>query len=734
MTTEAETEAAMPQRRSWWSSLSLSSQIAVGIAAGAVLGLFLGEYATFLQMVADAYIKLLQMTVLPYVTIAIIAGLGSLDLAEARAIGVRVGWLLALVWSVALTAVLLFAVIFPPSQNASFFSTTLVEEREPFDFLNLYIPTNPFNSLANNIVPAVVLFSIIVGVALIGVPNKQPLLDVLGTAAKAVARATNFVVALTPYGTFAIAAVVAGTISVDEVERLEVYLIAYVGISLLLSLWVLPGLVATLTPVPYRALIARTRAALLMAFMTTSLFAVLPLLTEEAKALIRDFAPGDGAHDAATDVIVPASYNFPHTGKLLSLSFILFAGWFADVRIPLLDYPRLVGAGLLTMFGSVNAAIPFLLDLLRIPADTFRLFVTSSIVNARFGTLLAAVHTLVIAILGTCAVSGALRFDGRKILRFAAVTAMLTIGVVGGTRVFLQAAVQHSYDKDVTLLSMRPMRDRGAFRFYTDAAQASPIQAPSGSIIDRVHERHVLRVGYFDDSLPYVFVNRRNELVGFDVEMGLQLARDLGATAEFVRLDRSVLDHGLDATLCDLVMSGVAITSERSLQLQFSTAYLDETVAFVVPDRDLTKFSEWASVRERGHVRLAVPNAPYFIEKVRDELPNAEIVPVERVDEMFAPRNPPIDAVMMTAERGSAYTLLHPEFSVAVPKPRPFKVPLAYVIAGRDPTMTSMVNTWIELKRRDGTIDELFSHWILGQDVTPKPRRWSIGHNVFGWW
>ena len=32
-----------------------------------------------------------------------------------------------------------------------------------------------------------------------------------------------------------------------------------------------------------------------------------------------------------------------------------------------------------------------------------------------------------------------------------------------------------------------------------------------------------------------------------------------------------------------------------------------------------------------------------------------------------------------TAERGSAYTLLHPEYSVAVPKPRPFKVPLAYV-------------------------------------------------------
>src|SRR5262249_36357613 len=160
-----------------------------------------------------------------------------------------------------------------------------------------------------------------------------------------------------------------------------VYLVSYVGMSLLLSVWLLSGLVAALTPIPYRALIARSRDALVMAFMTTSLFAVLPLLTAEAKALVREYASDGADHDAATDVIVPASFNFPHSGKLLSLSFVLFAAWFADVHVPLAEYPRLAGTGLLAMFGSVNAAIPFLLDLLRIPADTFNLFVTSSIVN-----------------------------------------------------------------------------------------------------------------------------------------------------------------------------------------------------------------------------------------------------------------------------------------------------------------------------------------------------------------
>ena len=56
---------------------------------------------------------------------------------------------------------------------------------------------------------------------------------------------------------------------------------------------------------------------------------------------------------------------------------------------------------------------------------------------------------------------------------------------------------------------------------------------------------------------------------------------------------------------------------------------------------------------------------------------------------------------------------------MAVPKPRPFKVPLAYVIAGRDDAMAETVDTWIDLKRKDGTIDELFAHWILGQNASP---------------
>ena len=121
---------------------------------------------------------------------------------------------------------------------------------------------------------------------------------------------------------------------------------------------------------------------------------------------------------------MPASFNFPHTGKLLSLSFVLFAGWFADAPVPVSDYPQLALAGLVSFFGSLTAAVPFLLDLFRIPADTFQLFLATGVINSRVGSLVAAVHTLTVALLVACAVTGHLRWRRGPLLSYAGVTAV----------------------------------------------------------------------------------------------------------------------------------------------------------------------------------------------------------------------------------------------------------------------------------------------------------------------
>jgi hypothetical protein len=121
------------------------------------------------------------------------------------------------------------------------------------------------------------------------------------------------------------------------------------------------------------------------------------------------------------------------------------------------EYPRLALTGLLTFFGSLNAAIPFLLDLFRIPADTFQLFLATGVINSRFGTLVAAVHTVAIGLLGSAAMVGAVRIRTGRLLRFVLVTVVLTTATLGGLRLAFGAFLARGFQGAGIVHGMRPL-------------------------------------------------------------------------------------------------------------------------------------------------------------------------------------------------------------------------------------------------------------------------------------
>ena len=325
---------------------SLSSTIVIAMILGICSGLFFGEMVAFLEIVGEIFIKLLQMTVLPYVILSLVFGLGSLEYRQAFLLAKKGGLLLLLIWAITIGVVFLFPFAFPDWQSSSFFSTSLTQPRESVDFVNLFIPSNPFHSIANNLVPAVVIFCVFIGVALIGIKEKSRLMEDISVLMEALSRVTNFIVRLTPIGVFAITASASGTMGIAELERMQVYLFTYVAFALVMSLWILPGLVTTLTPLKYKQVFGLTKDALITAFATSSLFIVLPILAERCKEMISQSNIDQNEAESAIDVIIPASFNFPNAGKLFTFSFILFAGWFSGFDVAPADYPVLIGTGL----------------------------------------------------------------------------------------------------------------------------------------------------------------------------------------------------------------------------------------------------------------------------------------------------------------------------------------------------------------------------------------------------
>ena len=114
----------------------------------------------------------------------------------------------------------------------------------------------------------------------------------------------------------------------------------------------------------------------------------------------------------------------------------------------------------------------------------------------------------------------------------------------------------------------------------------------------------MLRVGYMNDSMPFTFFNEAGDLVGLDVELAHRLAGELGVRLEFVPIERQRLAERLSAGYCDIVMGGVAVTTLRAAEMLFSSSYLDETLAFVVPDHQRDRFARWETSARCPRSRL----------------------------------------------------------------------------------------------------------------------------------
>jgi Na+/H+-dicarboxylate symporter len=716
--------------------MTLSSKIFLGLGLGIVTGLFFGEMTAFLQVPADIYILLLQMTALPYITLSLIVGFGSLNFADAKMLAIKGTAVIILLWAMAFAVLSLMPLAFPAWESASFFSTAMIESGPAVNYYEIFIPHNPFYSFSRNLVPAVVVFSICIGVALIGIEDKESLLTPFSIFKQALTKVTHFMVSLMPIGIFAIAASAAGTMKIEEFGQLQVYLVLYISVSLLFTFWILPGLVATLTPIKYREIIGLTKDAMVTAFMTATLLVVLPLLIENSRTLLNKYKLKTDRSTSVLDAAIPTSFNFPQTGKILSMSFVFFAAWSSDMPLPLTDYPMLMSSGLASFFGSLNVAIPFLLDLEQIPADMFRLFVISGILNSRFGTLLAAMHTLVLGILVACAVTGELTIDLKKIFRFITVTICLTAGTIGGAGILFNYGMNNEYNKKqiITGMSLQHATVPAIVHKKPLPTQLSNDSAGK-SQRESIMERGFLRVGYIPNNLPFTFFNATGELVGFDIEMAHSLAREIGVTLKFVPVTYDNIAMQLEANYCDIVMSGVVTTTRRARRMNFSEPYLTETLAFIVKDYRRHDFNNPESRAKLKFPKIGdFTNLPGYTNIVHQYFPQAKIVPIDTINDFFSnEKHENLDAILSTAQRGAAFSMMHPEYTVALPHPDLITLPLAYPIFYQNADSIRFINTWVNLKKMDGTIDSLYDYWILGKNTSTVKPRWSIIRDVLHW-
>ncbi|MCA9248122.1 MAG: transporter substrate-binding domain-containing protein, partial [Planctomycetales bacterium] len=218
------------------------------------------------------------------------------------------------------------------------------------------------------------------------------------------------------------------------------------------------------------------------------------------------------------------------------------------------------------------------------------------------------------------------------------------------------------------------------------------------------------------------------------INMAYALASDLRVDIEFVPFDRATLAQQLAADDFDVVMSGLVGTLERSEAMWHTSPYMDVRLAFVVPDYEVRRFRSLETLRTRRGLRIGyVDLSRGFVERLKQRMRHAELVELETNRVFFEARSQDLDALLISAESGAAFTLLYPEYEVVVPAHTEVSLPLFYAIGANDAEMRDFLEHWVDLRKMDGTMEEYYDHWILGKNSNDKGARWCIGRDVLGW-
>jgi len=717
-----------------YNKLSPFQRVIIALILGISTGIFVGEPAGSLEVIGDVYIRLLQMTVLPYVLVSIIGGLGRLDTAMASRIGMRAVKVIIIMWLSVMATLLLLPFAYPDWDTAGFFSTSMITEPAAFNFVKLYVPSNIFASLSETIVPAVVLFSLLMGVALIQVKNKETLISLTTNIGDSLMKVASYVAKLAPLGIFAISAAAAGTLEVEDLGRLQVFLWVYITAAALLAFVFLPLIIHWATPFSYREILSTAGEAVITALATGTVLVVLPMIIERSKALLAKHGMDCEETDSTVDVLVPTAYSFPSTGTLLGLGFILFSAWYVGSPLGVDEYISFVIMGALTAFGSMAVAIPFLLNFFDLPADQFQLYLLGSVVTARFATGLAALHGFVVTLLVASAVLKKLKWH--RMMQAIGLHLAITFGVMIAAGFVLKALIPYKYEGQQTFETMKPMNPTVKIIKYKKLTPLSEAEQQSPRL-DIIMARKNIRVGYYKASLPYVFKNKQNKMVGFDVEVLNQFAKDLDVNLAMIQVKKmSDAPMLLANGSIDIIIGGNTITPQRALKVTFSDAYTFHTVGLLVNDAKRADFAELYEIQAMKTLKIGVGKSKYYQDMVKEYLPNAELKSLPDLDyvRQFLKGNyKGVDALIFSTEAGSAWAMLYPNYSAVIPKGLKLRAPVAFTLPKGQLDYLQYMNTWLKLKEENGFQDKVYDYWILGKNPKAKQPRWSVMKDVLGW-
>ena len=182
----------------------------------------------------------------------------------------------------------------------------------------------------------------------------------------------------------------------------------------------------------------------------------------------------------------------------------------------------------------------------------------------------------------------------------------------------------------------------------TEKKEGNAAPATKSTTLEAIKSKGKLVVGTSADYAPYEFhtqIDGKDQIVGFDIEIAKQFAKDLGVELEIKDMAFDGLLVALQADKVDMVFAGMTPTDERKQNVDFSDIYFTATHRFMLrsgEEASITKIEDLKGKKigvQKGSIQEGI---------AKDNFEAGNIKALDKVPDLVLDlKNKKVDAVLV---------------------------------------------------------------------------------------
>ena len=197
-------------------------------------------------------------------------------------------------------------------------------------------------------------------------------------------------------------------------------------------------------------------------------------------------------------------------------------------------------------------------------------------------------------------------------------------------------------------------------------AANAPAAAPADDSLAKVKARGRLVVGINAEFAPFEFhmmVNGKDTIVGFDIDMAKDIAKDMGVQLELKELAFDALLTTLQSGQVDVIISGLSATEERRKTVDFSDVYYKGTQTLLTTKDNLSKFNSFSDLKDK---KIGLQLSSLQDKLMTALLPDGKYTKIESMNTLFLSlKSKQIDGIVTSTIVNQMAIAANPEFVIA---------------------------------------------------------------------